>query len=85
MNGCNIDTLIKDGIVPEYFVFKVVSKSNPIRVERIDNQDVVPVVRCVDCKHSQSYEKCKPFVVCHKHQSFNEPDWFCKDGEKVNE
>ena len=46
--------------------------------------EAVFVIMCKDCKESQTYPD-KPFVVCHKHQSFNRPDWFCADGEKVSE
>lgn len=46
--------------------------------------DLAHIVRCKDCKESQAYPD-KPFVVCHKHQSFNRPDWFCADGDEVSE
>ena len=65
------------------YIVRVTKTPDYIPIER--EEVVRELVRCKDCKHSQSYEKSKPFVVCHKHQSFNEPDWFCKDGEREGE
>lgn len=57
--------------------------------------DVVPVVRCKDCRYYEIYElksdgtddrRYRPSVcVKEKYAEYKKPDWFCADGEKVTE
>lgn len=95
MNGVNIDALIKDGIASKYFVFKVISESNPIRVELVDNPDVVSVVRCKDCKYYEldSWANVNgiPLIVAHQickrwgNGCKTDENGFCFMGEELTE
>ena len=44
-------------------------------IEEAPTLDVVPVVRCKDCKHRNEYYSC----------SGRRDDWFCPNGERRNE
>ena len=52
------------------------------------NEDVVEVVRCKDCKHSQ-YDKVADEYICAlrtkesdaEYLFYSNADWFCADGE----
>lgn len=42
--------------------------------------DAVPVVRCKDCKHADTFDK---YVICRLATKRQKPlDWFCADGER---
>ena len=50
---------------------------------RIPAADVVPVVRCRDCKHRDPEDKkCDCGGLEHAHMFPVADDWFCADGEK---
>ena len=47
-------------------------------MEKIPSADVVPVVRCKDCKHSSFVDR-----FCYKNSIFVcSGDWFCADGKR---
>lgn len=48
-------------------------------------KDIVPVVRCKDCKYYQKVYGGVPLgevghCICHSFETV--PDWFCADGER---
>ena len=50
---------------------------------RIPAADVVPVVRCRDCKHRDPEDrKCDCGGLEHAHMFPVSDDWFCADGER---
>ena len=42
----------------------------------------VPVVRCKDCRHKVG--EYDGYICCDKN-IWREPDWYCADGERVEE
>lgn len=52
--------------------------------QALESVDVVPVVRCRECKH---YEVCKNGVNgwCNKHERPTDITYFCADGERRSE
>ena len=50
-----------------------------------DVADVVPVVRCKDCKHRDPEDKKCDSGHFIQWQLPRDDDWFCADGEKVTE
>ena len=52
-------------------------------IKSIPAADVVPVVRCRDCKHRDPEDKkCDCGGLEHAHMFPVADDWFCADGEK---
>lgn len=54
----------------------------------IPSADVVPVVRCKDCKHCEYASNRVPTErawVCYKCLCDVEQDWFCADGERKDD
>ena len=53
------------------------------RLNAIPAADVVPVVRCRDCKHRDPEDKkCDCGGLEHAHMFPVADDWFCADGER---
>ena len=53
------------------------------KISAIPAADVVPVVRCRDCKHRDPEDKkCDCGGLEHAHMFPVADDWFCADGEK---
>lgn len=48
----------------------------------LEKADMVPVIRCKDCKYSYVDEKT---VVCGFRGFFVREDFFCADGERKND
>ena len=48
------------------------------------NKNLVEVVRCKDCKHSDKTDCAEGFVWCNRNGEGHgtTEDWFCADGEK---
>ena len=65
------------------------------KVRQIPAVDAVEVVRCRECKHGIPEENSIKCVACADYDeksgewlgfcSWNEPDWFCKDGQRREE
>lgn len=52
-------------------------------IDAVPAADVVPVVRCRDCKHRDPEDrKCDYGGLEHAHMFPVADDWFCADGEK---
>lgn len=54
------------------------------------SRDAVPVVRCKDCRYGQYCTDGETTYQCFKWNSnefgaLHEQDWFCADGERVND
>jgi len=49
------------------------------------SEDVVPVVRCKDCKHRAfvSRGEGKYYYFCEITDRIIDPDWYCADGEST--
>lgn len=56
-------------------------------LEELPSADVVPVVRCRDCKYSEPYDgstKVTSYLKC-LYRSRVLGNWFCEHGKKVEE
>lgn len=70
----NADDLEQNGGIP----FAQGARAMAIVVEQMSPADVVPVVRCRDCKHWKSY-----YGRCYKHDEYGmASDDFCSYGER---
>lgn len=49
-------------------------------IEEQPTVDAVPVCRCCDCKYSKDGVGGR--LKCTWHNWWQEPDWFCADGER---
>lgn len=55
----------------------------PAQIDLIPAADVVPVVRCGECKHRDPEDKkCDCGGLEHAHMFSVADDWFCADGER---
>lgn len=73
----NADDLEQNGSIP----YAQGARAMAIVVEQMSPADVVPVVRCRDCKHWKSY-----WGRCYKHDEYGmASDDFCSYGEKREE
>lgn len=57
--------------------------------ERLAASDVVPVVRCMDCKHGQrnNYGQLRGHYICEYHQDgpLKHPAHYCNSGERFDD
>ena len=53
-------------------------------VDNVPTADVVEVVRCKDCVHHKNAPKTKD-VWCDRLDGLLPKDWFCADGERIEE
>lgn len=54
-----------------------------LRISKIPAADVVPVVRCGECKHRDPEDKkCDCGGIEHAHMFPVADNWFCADGER---
>ena len=51
-------------------------------IEAIPAADVIPVVRCKDCKHSAIDDMGLLYCKCVTYYNHVPNDWFCADGER---
>lgn len=62
--------------------YKVVEKAAQMAVDGKTAADVVPVVRCKDCKHAQFMSSCSRYM-CHKVGGcMRAEDDYCNYGER---
>lgn len=69
--------------LPKYVLVRLshdVGNPTEIKAEYEPNPDVVPVVRCKDCKHNSKNGGTCDHVCIEAND-----DWYCADGEKVME
>ncbi len=72
--NANADDLEQNGGIP----YAQGARAMAIVVEQMSPADVVPVVRCRDCKHWRSY-----WGRCYKHDEYGmASDDFCSYGER---
>ncbi len=73
--------------LPKYVLVRLshdVGNPTEIKAEYEPNPDVVPVVRCYECKHSYRLGGTKILYQCD-HNGVRPNYWFCADGERVTE
>lgn len=69
---------------PKYFYFRVKPNRHGtvIEIEDASDADVVEVVRCKNCKHSEEALLPNQELWCKVKDTFCTSDWFCADGKK---
>lgn len=76
--------------LPKYVLVRLshdVGNPTEIKAEYEPNPDVVPVVRCKDCKGGM-FARLVDGTLCYYcdlNSRLVDKDWFCADGEKVTE
>lgn len=73
--------------LPKYFYFRVKPNRHGtvIEIEDASDADVVEVVRCKDCKHSEEALLPHLDLWCNVNGIYCTFDYFCADGRRKNE
>lgn len=54
-----------------------------LHIDNAPTVDAVPVVRCLDCKHTKTDGMANPAIYCKKWDRWEMPsDFYCKYGER---